>query len=95
MSMSVSERRTEVLHDWELPGGKVRLVKASNKYDDRRFRHLAVEWCPPQFIGTPHEEHGYRVLRDWHPARDPNNMVQATAFYSGVAALLRVQAERR
>jgi hypothetical protein len=91
MSMSVQERRTEVLREIEFPTGKVRLVKASNRYD-RRFRHLAVEWCRPRFVGTDLEEHAYAVLMDWHPASKPENVVEATAFYNGAWKLLFDQA---
>jgi hypothetical protein len=88
MSMSVDQRRTEVLRWWELPEGKIRLAKASSKYD-RRLRYLVVEWCPGRWVGTDLEEHAYRGLRDWWPARDPSNQAQADAFYAGAAAMLR------
>lgn len=91
MSMSVEQRRTEVLKELQLPTGKVRLVKASNKYDRRR-RHLALEWCPPEFVDTDLEEHAYRVLEDWWPASNAANRASAEAALTACFHLLRVQA---
>jgi hypothetical protein len=83
MSMSVEERRTEVLDQMSGPWGKARLAKASSRYD-RRQRHLVVEWCPPSWVGTDLEEYGYRVLGDWWPARSAANQAEAQAFFRGV-----------
>jgi hypothetical protein len=83
MSMSVDERRTEVLDQMSGPWGKARLVKASSRYD-RRQRHLAVEWCPPASVGTDLEEYAYRVLGDWWPASSVANRTEAEAFFRGV-----------
>lgn len=90
--MSVDERRTETLQEVELPTGKLRLAKASSRYD-RRMRYLVVEWCPPQFVGTEMEEYAYRVLQNWHPARQPENRIEAEAAYVGCLHLLRVMAQ--
>jgi hypothetical protein len=91
MSMSVEQRRTEVLEAVELPTGKVRLVKASSRYD-RRQRYLAVEWCEPRFVDGDLEEHAYRVLSDWWPARSATNRAEAFAFFRGAHAMLLGQA---
>lgn len=85
MSMSVEERRTEVLREQEWPAGKVRLVKASNKHD-RRYRHLVVEWLPAAHYGEL-EEYQYQGLRDWWPI-NADNMVQATAFFAGASVMM-------
>jgi hypothetical protein len=91
MSMSVEQRRTEVLEAVELPTGKVRLVKASSKYD-RRQRHLVVEWCEPRFVGGDPEEYAYHVLNEWWPARSATNRAEASAFFRGACAMLLGQA---
>jgi hypothetical protein len=93
MSMSVEQRRTEVLSVLEAPAiGKVRLAKASSKYDRRR-RYLVVEWCPPEWVGTDLEEHAYRVLGDWHPAGSAKNRAAAQDFLLGAWHALRVKAQ--
>lgn len=82
MSMTAEQRRTEVLHeDWGR-WGKLRIVKASSRYD-RRYRYLVVEWCAPINIGTAHEEYSYQVLHGWHPAGAKESMVEARAFFAG------------
>ena len=90
--MSVDQRRTETLRSDELPGGKLRLAKASSRYDRRR-RYLVVEWCPPRFVGADLEEYAYRVLQNWHPVGDRANQVEAEAAYVGALHLLRVMAQ--
>ena len=92
--MSVEERRTQVISVLDAPAvGKVRIAKASSKYD-RRQRYLVVEWCPPEWVDTDLEEHAYRVLRDWHPANTPDNMAAARAFQSGAWHALRAKAQQ-
>jgi hypothetical protein len=91
MSMSVEERRTETLSELGAPAiGKIRMAKASSKYD-RRQRYLVVEWCPPEFVGTDMEEHAYRVLRDWYPARSPEHQSVARSFMAGAFHALRAK----
>lgn len=68
MSMSVEQRRTVVLEQQTFPAGRVRIAKASNKYD-RRLRHLVVEWCPARFVGHEFEELSYVVIQDFWPIR--------------------------
>lgn len=94
MSMSVEERRTETLSVLEAPAvGKVRIAKASSKYDRRR-RYLVVEWCPPEWVDTDLEEAAYRVLRDWHPPSSSANLSAAREFQAGAWHALRAKAER-
>lgn len=86
MSMSVEQRRTEVLRRGDWPLGSVRLSKGSSRYD-RRFRFFSVELLPASFRGSD-EDYGWRVLRDW-PVRLPGAEVQATAFFAGALAAVR------
>jgi hypothetical protein len=89
MSMTVEQRRTVVLSELGAPAiGKLRMAKASSKYDRRR-RYLVVEWCPPEWVGTDLEEHAYRVLRDWHPASTPANLAAAREFQAGAFRAFR------
>ncbi len=90
MSMSVEQRRAEVIREGEGPWGKLRIAKASSKYD-RRIRYLVVEWCPQRFVDTDMEEAAYKVLRDWHPASSFENRAAATAFFAGAREAFRAQ----
>jgi hypothetical protein len=92
--MSVEQRRTETLSVLEADAvGKVRIAKASSRYDLRR-RYLVVEWCPPEWVGSDLEEAAYRVLRDWHPASSAANMAAARAFQAGAWNALRAKAQQ-
>jgi hypothetical protein len=94
MSMTVKQRRTQVLNELGAPAiGNIRIAKASSRYD-RRQRYLVVEWCPPEWVGTETEEYAYRVLRDWHPASDPANLAAAREFQAGAFHALRAKAQQ-
>ena len=64
MSMSVEQRRTQVLERQDFPAGSVRLTKASSRYDLRR-RYFAVEFLPADARGTELEDYRWTVLADW------------------------------
>ena len=85
MSMTVDERRVEVLREDREEWGILRIVKASSKYDRRR-RWLVVEWCPPEYVGTDMEEWAYRVQNGWTPAGSKENLKEANMYFDGFRA---------
>ncbi len=87
MSMSVDQRRTEVLRRVDLISGSVRLTKASSRYD-RRYRYFAVELLRPTYCGHAYEEYLWRVLCDW-PVGEPGAGAEARAYFTGACAAVR------
>ncbi len=79
MSMSVEQRRTQVLDRHDFSAGSIRLTKASGRYD-RRYRYFAVEYLPVDARGTELEEYRWTVLADWPVAI---GRVQADVFFQG------------
>lgn len=87
MSMSVEQRRTEVLERQDFPAGSVRLTKASSRFD-RRFRYFTVELLPARCVGTELEEHGWKVLANW-PVADGRQA--ADVFFAGAWRTVQAQ----
>jgi hypothetical protein len=87
VSMSVEERRTEILRRTDHPVGSVRRAKASSKYD-RRQRFFVVELLNPADRDGEIEEYSWCVLRDW-PVSDPRSGMESQDFFDGASAVLR------
>lgn len=81
MSMSVEQRRTQVLERADTPAGSVRLAKASSRYDRRR-RHYTVEILPRHCVGHELEELWWDVVADWpvSAGRDAPHKAYAVAL---------------
>lgn len=77
VSMSVEQRRTQVLERQDFPAGSVRLTKASSRFDRRR-RFFAVEFLPAASRGTELEEYAWRVVTNWPVSDGP---AEPWAFY--------------
>jgi hypothetical protein len=91
MSMSVEQRRTQVLDRHDFPAGSVRLTKASSRYD-RRHRHFAVEFLPADARGTELEDYRWTVLADWPVASGQD---EPDVFYRGAWRAIEAIEPRR
>ncbi len=90
MSMSVAQRRTQVLERVDTPQGSVRLTKASSRYDRRR-RYYALEFLPVSAVGHEHEDYAWRVVENW-PVSSPGAGMLAHAAFVVATKLIRQQA---
>lgn len=79
MSMSLAERRIQVIDQMEFPGGRVRLVKASSRYD-RRHRYWAIDLLRPAYVGHELEDYMWTVVQSWPVSQSGTESEARAAF---------------
>jgi hypothetical protein len=93
MSMTVTERRVQVLETHQFPAGHARLVKASSRHDRRR-RFWVVEVLSAPNVGAEFAEYHWRVV-EHIPVGEPDAEARAWRGYRYAWLTLRALGEVR